>query len=222
MISKTVPVDMQIHPILLVLTEMIITSIVVGFTLPSSTIIRCGTFPFMALCMWQCIPTSIEHMVHTPWASLVSGYAVVFLFHFIDVALLSRWSFRTGGPRTGPGLQVRSSSTKAQLAKYERNPSVHVDNHGSWWDKFVFGLSITCSFRFIGTPYQVRNVPRFSNSDPSYVPSRAQFLRRAALIIFVCYLALDATTSNMNPEMNRNYLLMQKIPVSRRLDGISE
>lgn len=204
--------EIQIHPILLVLIEVITTAIVVGFTAPSS-ILRLGALLIVALSTWQCISTAMEYMVRSPWASLAGGYAVTFLFHFVDVALLSRWSFKTGGPTIG--LSSRSSAARKESSVYER------DNGSFWWDKFIFGLAVTCSFRFIGTPDQVKYVPLFSNRDPSYVPSRVRFLQKTALTIFLCYLGLDLTTSNADPELNLRYFTLRHIPVLRRLHEIS-
>lgn len=208
-------IQIQIHPILLVLIEVITTAIVVGFTAPSS-ILRLGAFLIVALSTWQCISTAMEYMVRSPWASLVGGYAVTFLFHFVDIALLGRWSFKAGGPTT-VGLSSRSSSAarKRESSVYERG------DDGSLWDKFIFGLAVTCSFRFIGTPDQVKYVPLFSNRHPSYVPSRARFLQKTALTIFLCYLGLDLTTSNADPELNLKYFTLRHIPVLRRLHQIS-
>ncbi|KAL1961854.1 hypothetical protein VTN77DRAFT_978 [Rasamsonia byssochlamydoides] len=202
-------IDMQIHPILLVLIEVLVTVIVVGFTAPSS-VLRLGAFLIVALSAWQCITRAIEYMVRSPWAALVGGYAVTFLFHYVDVALVGRWSFRAVGPTSG---LARSFAVK-------KDSSVR-QNEGSWWDKFIFGLSITCTSRFIGTPYQVRNVPRFSNNDPSYVPSRVWFLQKTALTIFLCYLGLDLTNSNADPELNLKYFTTGHIPLFRRLHDVS-
>ncbi|KAH8599967.1 membrane bound O-acyl transferase family-domain-containing protein [Bisporella sp. PMI_857] len=54
--------------------------------------------------------------------------------------------------------------------------------------------------RNIGTPYRVRNVPNFKDSDPSYVPSRASFLLRKFVTVFLAYGLLDLLTCQPPPE----------------------
>ncbi|KAH8589106.1 hypothetical protein B0O99DRAFT_637716 [Bisporella sp. PMI_857] len=53
--------------------------------------------------------------------------------------------------------------------------------------------------RNIGTPYEVRNIPKFDGSNPTYVPSRGKFLVRKFLTIFVAYGLLDLLTCQPAP-----------------------
>jgi hypothetical protein len=54
--------------------------------------------------------------------------------------------------------------------------------------------------RNIGTPYEVRNIPKFDESNPTYVPSRSKFLVRKFLTIFVAYGLLDILTCQPAPD----------------------
>ncbi|KAG9237505.1 hypothetical protein BJ875DRAFT_453617 [Amylocarpus encephaloides] len=54
--------------------------------------------------------------------------------------------------------------------------------------------------RNIGTPYAVRNIPTFSSSNPSYIPSRSKFLLRKFITIFAAYLTLDLMTCQPAPD----------------------
>lgn len=58
---------------------------------------------------------------------------------------------------------------------------------------------LVVNYRNIGTPYQVRNIPKFSKSSPSYIPSRRTFLLRKFVTIFIVYLALDLLTYQPAP-----------------------
>ena len=49
----------------------------------------------------------------------------------------------------------------------------------------------------IGSPYQARNVPPYSYSNPLYVPSRSAFLLKCASVVILCYLIID-TMSHLN------------------------
>lgn len=84
---------MLLHPILLVVAMILTSSMVVSCSGADSLVIRSGALVLIASCTWQCISTSMEFMVRSPWASLVAGYSVTLLFHYIDIALLGKWSF---------------------------------------------------------------------------------------------------------------------------------
>lgn len=105
--------------------------------------------------------------------------------------------------------------------KLQENSIMNVNE--DWWNRLTFGISITASFRFLGTPYEVRNTPRFSNLDLNYIPSRGVFLRQAALRIIICYIALDVMTSqHTDHRLNTNkYFSMQQISIFRRLHEVS-
>lgn len=214
---------MSINPIVLLLIEVGITSIVIGFTAPFS-VARIGALLLVAICVWQCVSTPMEdYMIRRCWAGLVSGHAVLSLVGYIDVALLSRWSFKTRGPATAIALSSSSRDVNEKQQKQAaKRPGDNDDvDWSSWWKRLTFGFFVAYSCRHVGTPWQFKNTFRFSNSDPNYVPSRATFLTQAALKFLLCYLALDVLTSNSDPEINKKYFSMQQIPVFRRLHDIS-
>lgn len=84
---------MVLHPVLLVVVILLTSSVVVSYSGADSLVVRAGALVFIASCTWKCITTSMEFMVRGPWASLVAGYSVTLLFHYIDIALLGKWSF---------------------------------------------------------------------------------------------------------------------------------
>ncbi|KAL2003549.1 hypothetical protein VTN02DRAFT_3439 [Thermoascus thermophilus] len=218
---------MSINPIVLLLVELGITSIVVGFTAPFS-VTRIGALLPVAICVWQCISTAMEdYMIRRCWAGLVAGHAVLSLVGYVDVALLSRWSFQTRGPATAIASSSSSrdvSGKQQQQQQAAKRPGDHDDDDvdgSSWWNRLTFGFLVACSCRHVGTPWQLKNTFRFSNSDPDYVPSRAAFLMQAAFKFLLCYLALDVLTSHSDPEISKKYFSTQKIPVLRRLHEIS-
>ncbi|KAM5449419.1 hypothetical protein MaudCBS49596_004900 [Microsporum audouinii] len=198
---------MEVHPVLLGGAVVASTALVVGFTEPSS-IIRTAVTPVLIICSFQCITTSIDYMVRSPWASSVGGYTLTFLLHYFDIALLRGWSFETKGPSIDPGTgQSIPTDTK--------------DKKDSAWERLKFGLGAVCSFRHIGTPYQVRNVPSFSDRDPEYIPSRPRFLLRTGLIFAASYLILDLVTFQVDTEVNLKFFSPRNIPFFARLRVIS-
>ena len=84
-----------------------------------------------------------------------------------------------------------------------------------------FGLLMTLSSRQVNTPFQVKNMPRFSNRSADFVPSRAVFLRNTALAILVCYLIVDLSTMAAQPEQNSILFNQQNVPLLVRWDEIS-
>ncbi|PLB44772.1 hypothetical protein P170DRAFT_458457 [Aspergillus steynii IBT 23096] len=171
----------------------IVTAGVISFT-PAGSALRWGAFPFIALCVWQCISTSIDYLVRSPWASLVGGHSVTLLFQYIDLVLLRRWT-----------VELSHSNPRNRF----------------WMRRFALGLSSTWNSRFVGTREQVKNVPRFSSTDPKYIPTRSVFLRSMATRILVSYVLLDILGASADPEVNARFYTLAKIPVFGRLGEIS-
>ncbi|KAF3399678.1 hypothetical protein DPV78_006363 [Talaromyces pinophilus] len=133
---------MKFNPILLALLQDLVTCIVIGFT-PSRSITRLGAFLIAALYMLQCISASMDYMVHSPWESLVAGYTVSHLFHYIDVVLLCQWSFKTHGPRSDHDVLVPKSQGKNN--NDNSLAMITFKNDNSFWAKFRFGVWATCT-----------------------------------------------------------------------------
>jgi len=149
----------------------------------------------------------MQYMVRTPWAMLLGGYSVTYFFHYLDVVLLSRWSFEHRAPVSG---------LLRPISDYE---AVHVkpayNSEGSIWERLEFGLEITSSFRFVGTPYQVRGTP------PIVKSTRKGFLRRTVGVIILSYVTLDFINSNNDPAIASMFLTAKNVPFFRRIDKVS-
>ena len=68
--------------------------------------------------------------------------------------------------------------------------------------RLKFGIYAATSPLYIGTPFEAKGIPYFDAKDPTYIPSRARFLRQKAFMVIICYLFLDATTLAARPELN--------------------
>jgi hypothetical protein len=84
---------MEPHPLLAFSAIVLTSASVVGCTPPNSHVLRAGAFLLIALCTWHCITTAKDVLIRNPWASTLGGYSVTLLFHYIDIALLGKWSF---------------------------------------------------------------------------------------------------------------------------------
>lgn len=60
---------------------------------------------------------------------------------------------------------------------------------------------LVINHRNVSTPYQIKNLPRFSKSDPTYVPSRHRFLLNKLSTLLVAYLILDLLTCQPAPDL---------------------
>ncbi len=69
--------------------------------------------------------------------------------------------------------------------------------------RLKFGTYAATSPLYIGTPFEAKDIPYFDARDPTYLPSRATFLRQKAFVVLICYLVLDIMTFAAKPELNQ-------------------
>lgn len=200
---------MQQHPLFLLAAEILSTALVIGFT-PSSSPLRFIFLVLLSLCVCTAIPTCTDHIPRNPWAAFVAGYLATLLLQYISTAVLGRWSFDNQGPR--PLNAASAESKSGNLYKLPRSL------RATFWDRLKFGFQVTTSFRYIGTPYQVRNLPHFSASDPSYIPSRSKFLSRKAIIFLVSFSVLDLISLSADPQLDFS---PETIPLFTRVGHIT-
>jgi hypothetical protein len=193
------------HPLIYLVVEIALTVFIIGFTTPHSAL-RPVALLIITLCVVQCIPSCMAHMKRTPWAALVGGYSITYLYHYMDIALLSRWSFEHDAPVSGllrPNPQV------------DAHRGFTSPRSKSMWERLKFGIKLTSTFRFVGTQYEVRTTPR-PNS-----PSSKETCRRTFLVIVVSYLLLDFINSNNDPVIAIRFLCLEKIPIFARLREVT-
>ena len=155
--------------------------------------------PIMIMCVGLSISTCMNRLHRGPWAAAVGGYAVTFLLQYISTALLSRWSFDVGGPKTV------STSQSSNPGRNNRPIAAQVlDNSTETLRlRLNFGVLVATSFRWSGTPYKVKNVPRFSTQDSRDIPSQNMFLLQKPATMLIYYLALDLLSLGADPRQTR-------------------
>ena len=77
------------RPIIYLVIEIILTVLLVGFIPPLSALCMAGLL-VITLCVVRCIPQCMPYIIRTPWAALIGGYLVTYLYYYLDIALLSR------------------------------------------------------------------------------------------------------------------------------------
>ena len=204
------------HPLVLIGFEVSTTAIIIGFTSPSS-ILRFAALPLVALAAALVIITC-RNYISLFWTTVVAGNAPTYLLRYIELALLSRWSFVTEGPTCFPGAKPgEGRGNKRRNVRDSKKSRAH---GGTTWARLMFGVRVTVFPRQIGTPYEVRNVPRFSR-DENEVPSRTVFLRQTAMTVLVSYMVVDICGLAATPEKNAVLFAPDTVPVLTRLAHLS-
>ena len=158
---------MRVHPFFPLAGEICLSIFIVGFTPPSVTL-RIASLPVVTTCMWWTVQNCLDYMVRSPWAALVGGFAASFFFQYVDVALLGKWSFETGGLTYASGHassnRVISSQIKQTVSSLNGAREKHTRALAAIaLQRISFAISTLLNFRFIATPHQVRNTPHFSS-----------------------------------------------------------
>jgi hypothetical protein len=81
-----------------------------------------------------------------------------------------------------------------------------------------FGLSVTFTWRFAGTPYQAAGLPVLPDKLHR---SRRGFLTHTARTIAVCYLVLGAMDASADPEVTAKFYSLDKAGLFSRLREVS-
>ena len=88
------------------------------------------------------------------------------------------------------------------------------------WERLKFGTWVGVSNRYIASPYQVRNVPVYSTSDPIFVPTRYAFLLREGSTSLICYLLIDLMVRCNRPERNPIIYAERHVPFFTRVGDL--
>lgn len=212
------PRRMLPNPILVLFIQYTTTALILGFTPPKS-VLRIALLPLIVICPAICVPACKTYLLRSPWAAMVGGYSITYLFQYVALALLSGCSYETDGPDSKSAPQPGIEKKHTQQQGHESRKQLTTTQ--SFWKRLRFGMSAAASFRWSGTKRQVKNVPHFSANDPSYVPSKAMFLRQTATKIVVCYLVIDLLGLGNDEGMNVANFDSSKIPFLTRLNEIS-
>jgi hypothetical protein len=194
------------HPIVYLIAEIVLTVLIIGFTQPYSPLRPAGLL-IITLCVIRCIPGCMPYMVRTPWAALVGGYSVTYLYHYLDIALLSRWSFEHDAPISGLVRPITTPASRQKISTRSSPPSA--------WARLKFGITLMSTFRFVGTRYEARNTPRTTTK------SSREFLRKTFVTIVLSYVVLDFIDAQNDPAIASRFLTLKNIPILARLHEVT-
>ena len=168
---------------------------------PTSYLWRLLAVAFNAICALEYLNNAHKY-IDKPSSRANLGTAILgTALSSLDKLFLSRWSLDAGGPEK----HRRKSKTGSKSVVQPKLTQYTID--------------FLPNPRGIGRPWQVKNVPHFSRSDPRYIPSRTKFLTRTAVILVLCVLTMDGITQ-LTPTDPEVYSL-QLIPVFGRSKDFS-
>ena len=206
------------HPLVLEVFQITTVALVVGFTSPSS-IVRPANFPLVLTLQCYTILQCPHWVHHTVWASVIGGYCSIFIIQYIEVALLSKWTFEACGPATlNPKLQMGQPRANHEQLKTRSSKK---EGHSTVCQRVRFGLSALFNSRMIGTPFEVKGIRLFSTEDPEYVPTRMRFLLKESMKVSICFLVLDTLTASGSPDTNANEYSVHLVPFFIRLNEVT-
>lgn len=206
---------MSYHPLYDSVAVASLSIISLAFTKPSSAQ-RVGCLALLSLLTWHCVVTCPTYISRSSWAASVGGYTLGLLFHYVDVGVLSGWNFEQQGPARNLAKGPLIRQAKIQHTGDSATPKKH--DSSSVLQRLKFGLSVFCSWRFIDTPHQVRNVPTLKNNMRH---DRSAFLMHTGITIAVCYLLLDGMLLSQDPQVAEKYFSLEKASLFSRLHSVT-
>ncbi|MCJ1350247.1 MAG: hypothetical protein MMC33_000228 [Icmadophila ericetorum] len=172
------------HPATPNLSMLAIMVLTIGFTPPAS-LLRLSFLLIIPFLFIQTIKLSNSYPAvdRTMYVSTLESFAL----QYLDSVVLSAWSFDAQGPTSALGglKSVRSKPQKVSKGRHDKTAAAP----DTITARLHFGFLESMRSRYIGTPWEVKNIPPFSASNPSFVPSRTQFLTKGFFRTFI-YLSL--------------------------------
>lgn len=196
------------HPAMLLFFQSCITTLVLMFTLRSS-LIRPGTLVLILMGMYFSTSTYLERAGRVPWAAFLAGNTILGALQYVELGLLRSWTFDDEGRRLFVDRQGRAGEVERQGPRLR--------------ERLYFGYFVALSSRHIATPYEAKGVPCYSSSNPTYVPSRAQFLSKRLAISLSSYLVLDLVALGTRSQHAKGALFRPPahIPLLARIGDVS-
>ncbi|KAL8801837.1 MAG: hypothetical protein Q9182_004187, partial [Xanthomendoza sp. 2 TL-2023] len=187
--------------------------LVLGFTSKSSPFRISGLVPMLSY-IFLALRNSEAHrdVTHRLFLIMSMGGTAVVAFQYLDSALLSCWTYAARGPTSALGGQ-----------KHLQRSDVH-DSPEAITSKLVFGWEEAFRARSASSPWEVPNVPKFYPTDknPKRLPTKAQFLRYAALRCLVSFCVLDVIGwMGRDGSMNAVHFASERIPLFTRWQHIT-
>jgi len=219
---STTPWPLATHPVAILTFLVCHCAVMVGFTFPDS-LLRPALLPLQPLVASLLFKTEAMGDWGTATRTLISSVIIFMPLQYLDLVLLSGWSFAAQGPTTlwNGDRMGTTAAHGASTNGHRAGPKHPAPSHSSVWSRFRFGLVTTLSFRHLDTPYEARNSPHFSAKDESYVPSRSAYLLRTFVIFLASALLVDFSFAVHGIEGAAIPISMAQVPLFSRLREVT-
>ena len=192
-------------PPTLLVWESFLTAVILGFTNRDSWL-REACLPLMIAAAWSSVIHAKDYMVRGPWAALVGGYCVTYVYQYVTLVLLVRMSYEERDT-TAPRREGNLDSTSGQ-------PSTQVDHLVK---RFNFGFKTASTFRW----HRDDGRPKSSNTGKAAASMPRDLVLRAFLKLVCCYLTLDAMSFAIDEGLNSRYFNSSRVPFFARIYAVS-
>lgn len=200
------------HPLAILVAQNVIVSLAAGFTAPHSPQ-RWLAFVFLVGCTWIGILRYSQHIRSTSYpGTILLGAIAGPVPLFFDRLMLRGWRYESRQTIFAlPSEDKRSDDTQDPAGSDSRTSE---DTFGS---RYAFGQEVTGTIRGLGTPFEIKNIPPFSMSNPQYVPSPKAFVARKLFIMIVCYYLHEYVLVELQFSLNHDFLHPSHVPFFSRL-----
>lgn len=206
---------MSYHPLFDSTAVALISILSLGFT-QASFPQRFTCLLILSFLTWHCVTRCPTYINRSSWASSVGGYTLSSLLHYVDVGVLSGWAYELQGPKRDFIKKPLGHLASHKPVNY--TTTTRERNSFSVLPRLKFGLMVFCSWRFVNTPYQVRNVPPLGEN---LYRNRIAFLIRTGITIAVCYLLLDGMNASQDPQAAEKFFSVEKAGLFSRLHSVT-
>lgn len=204
--------DLVPHPIILDLVAplgvlLVGSGATLGLTHARSGL-RLGLLPVNLTLIYRISSAGSLHLI-PHYARLLAAFSTGITLHWIDVALVSRWTF-DNNPLGVTGLDQATSVTEkdSNTSGKQETPS--------WLGRLWWGILALFESRRLNTWNEAKNIPAL----PSHAAkSRLSYVRYAATRVIICYLITDLLTPYpaFDEKTNAGLFALTKVPVFARL-----
>jgi hypothetical protein len=176
---------------------------------------------FSIICLISCynIYWSPIYLHSIQWHEWVLGsFNVNMILMFFDRLLLKGFAFGPGlpGPNDLPDRKI-GNAYENFIKEKKKNPALTETAARRKFGEVEAGLG-----RNIGTVWEVKNIPHFSNEDHSYVPSASSFMPRSAVSVAVCYILQKFVTETLVKDAKHSqYIAASYISFFSRIESVS-
>lgn len=187
-----------------------------GFTSPNSPQ-RYAVFAVLCLYVWLTLASFTAYIQSTSFlANLIAGAIFNMPLTYFDRLILRKWSFENRHTifATTPSESVQDDKQNSKEATVTANGD---DTVGA---RFAFGNEVGGTVRGLGTPWEIKGIPHFSNSDPQWIPSPFLFIIWKMAIMIGCF-SLYHYAIDLRTPLDKDFFQPSRVPLIARIGNVT-